>query len=71
MKIYFAGSVRGGRDDMESYLEIIHKLQKFGNVLTEHIGDKNLNKLGENKKGDFIRKRDLDWIRESDAVGTS
>ena len=26
---------------MESYLEIIHKLQKFGNVLTEHIGDKN------------------------------
>jgi len=53
---------------MESYLEIIHKLQKFGNVLTEHIGDKNLNKLGENKKGDFIRKRDLDWIRESDAV---
>ena len=68
MKIYFAGSIRGGRDDKELYLEIIHKLQKFGSVLTEHIGDKNLTQLGEDKKEDFIRKRDLDWIRESDAV---
>lgn len=26
MKIYFAGSIRGGRDDKELYLEIIKRL---------------------------------------------
>ncbi len=42
MKIYFAGSICGGRDDKELYLEIIKKLTSFGTVLAEHVGDKNL-----------------------------
>ena len=46
MKIYFAGSIRGGRDDKELYLEIINLLGKYGKVLTEHIGDKNLSTIG-------------------------
>lgn len=29
MKIYFAGSIRGGRDDKELYLEIIGLLGKY------------------------------------------
>ena len=37
-KFYFAGSIRGGRDDVELYRELIKYLQAFGRVLTEHIG---------------------------------
>ena len=38
MKIYFAGSIRGGRDDAEIYSQIIEFLQGYGQVLTEHVG---------------------------------
>ena len=37
-KIYFAASIRGGRDDVELYRELINYMQTFGKVLTEHIG---------------------------------
>ncbi len=37
-KIYFAASIRGGRDDVELYRELIDYMQTFGKVLTEHIG---------------------------------
>jgi nucleoside 2-deoxyribosyltransferase len=69
MKIYFAGSIRGGRDDKEFYLKLISYLQKYGEVLTEHIGDKKLTELGEDNLEDrLIRKRDMDWIREADVI---
>ena len=42
MKIYFAGSIRGGRGDAEIYAQIIEFLQGYGEVLTEHIGDTSL-----------------------------
>ena len=43
MKIYFAGSIRGGREDAALYQEIIQYLSKCHIVLTEHIGKNNLN----------------------------
>ena len=52
MKIYFAGSIRGGCDDVDLYLQIIEHLKKYGEVLTEHIGNKNLEISGENTKDD-------------------
>ena len=45
MNIYFSGSIRGGRDDVDIYNRIISYLKKYGNVLTEHIGDNSLNTL--------------------------
>ncbi len=69
MKIYFGGSIRGGRDDKDLYLEIIKLLEKYGSVLTEHIGDKTLSALGESGPSDkFIYERDMDWLEESDVV---
>ena len=69
MKIYFAGSIRGGRQDVDIYHQIIKYLGNFGTVLTEHLGDKSLSNLGEDKKDSaFIYERDMDWIRESDVV---
>lgn len=48
MKIYFAGSIRGGREDKEIYLQIVALLRKFGAVLSEHVGDQSLTSLGDN-----------------------
>jgi nucleoside 2-deoxyribosyltransferase len=69
MKIYFAGSIRGGRDDQDLYLEIINILKNYGEVLTEHVGDKNLSSYGQNTMTDEeIYLKDTNWIRESDIV---
>ena len=68
MKIYFGGSIRGGRDDAELYNQIIEYLNTQGEVLTEHIGDKNLSSSGENSKKQYIHDRDLKWITECDIM---
>jgi len=68
MKIYFAGSIRGGRDDREIYLEIINYLGKYGKVLTEHIGNKNISCKGESHQEDYIFNRDMAWIKEADVI---
>ena len=36
-KIYFAGSIRGGRQDADLYLRIVEQLKAYGTVLTEHV----------------------------------
>ena len=69
MKIYFAASIRGGRDDVLIYSELIKLLQKYGTVLTEHVADKNLNDFGESSLDDEkIHDRDMNWLLESDIV---
>lgn len=69
MKIYFAGSIRGGRQDAALYAELIEHLKNFGKVLTEHIGDPGLTHLGDDGPNDrFIHDRDLDWLLSADVV---
>jgi nucleoside 2-deoxyribosyltransferase len=68
MKIYFAGSIRGGREDKDLYLEIINLLKSYGEVLTEHIGDANISQMGEQTATEFIFNRDMDWLRSADVV---
>jgi hypothetical protein len=63
MKIYFAGSIRGGRSDWSRYLDIIGQLKGYGDVLTEHIGDAQLGALGEGASDQEIHDRDLSWLR--------
>ena len=68
-KIYFAASIRGGRDDVELYRELIDYMQTFGKVLTEHIGLDSLRPSGEIDKDDkFIHDRDMEWLDESDVL---
>ena len=67
MNIYFAGSIRGGRDDQQLYLEIIELLKTYGQVLTEHVGEATLSALGEDGPTDkYIYERDMKWLRKSD-----
>ena len=63
MKIYFSGSIRGGRDDVHIYQKIISYLKEFGEVLTEHVGDDSLKSNGEIKKDNkAIHDRDLELL---------
>jgi len=68
MKIYFAGSIRGERDDAELYNQIIEYLKTFGDVLTEHVGSANISMQGESSKNQYIHDRDIKWIDECDVV---
>ena len=69
MKIYFAGSIRGGDEDREIYHTLIRSLQQFAEALTEHVGDPALTDQGEDTKSDDeIFQRDVEWIREADVI---
>lgn len=68
MKIYFAGSIRGGRNDQELYVQIVKELQKYGSVLTEHIADEALTSKGETLTSQHIYNRDVSWLQECDVV---
>ena len=67
MKIYFAGSIRGGRQDLDIYKELIDHLRSYGEVLTEHVGEDNISENGEiNLTDKYIHDRDVNWIDECD-----
>ena len=70
MKIYFAGSIRGGRVDAGLYLRIINYLQHKGHdVLTEHVGSDHLCLEEQGRHRDAaIYDQDTAWLRESDVV---
>jgi hypothetical protein len=68
VKIYFAASIRGGRDDWASYLEIVKQLRDYGEILTEHIGDAELSAAGEDIGDRNIHDRDLGWLKSSDCL---
>lgn len=66
MKIYFAASIRGGRDDWATYVRIVEQLRAHGEVLTEHVGDAALSDSGEDIDDCFVHDRDLAWLKQAD-----
>ena len=69
MKIYFAGAIRGGREDAQLYENLIEYLNEKGQVLTEHIGSTDLNREGETSSKDAeIYNRDIKWLQSADIV---
>ena len=68
-KIYFCGSIRGGRQLARNYEKIIEVLQVHGIVLTEHLGNddeiQNKDRVLSDRE---IHDRDLQWIIESDML---
>jgi nucleoside 2-deoxyribosyltransferase len=69
MKIYFAGSIRAGRDDAAIYETMITWLRSFGEVLTGHVGDTALSQAGDDGPNDRdIHDRDMAWLASCDLV---
>lgn len=67
-KIYFAGSIRGGRVDAALYGRLIGYMQKSAAVLTEHVGSPHLNIMEQGRKDTEIYEQDMAWLRESDML---
>ena len=65
MKVYFGGSIRGGRVDAGMYKRLITYIQKTDIVLTEHVGDLKLQESGTDRE---IYAQDTAWLREADLV---
>ena len=68
MNFYFAGSIRGGRDRACDYQQIVAFLKTFGNVLTEHICNRDLTANGEPYSDQEIYERDIGLIRQADIL---
>ena len=66
MNIYFAASIRGGREDAQLYGELIEQLQHRGTVLTEHIAHPTDIELGLADRE--IYQRDMAWLESADVV---
>ena len=68
-KVYFAGSIRGGRVDATLYHRMIEYIQLTDTVLTEHVGSSTLNLIEQGRSRDaLIYERDTAWLRECDVV---
>lgn len=68
IKVYFAGSIRGGRIDADLYGRMIRYMQKTATVLTEHVGSPHLNLMEQGKRDIEIYDQDTAWLRESDVL---
>lgn len=68
MKVYFACSIRGGRDDAQIYADLIAHLKTKTTVLSEIFADNTITAAGSDKSNDYIWKRDTDWIKEADVL---
>lgn len=69
MKIYFCGSIRGGRNDVALYQKIIQFLKDSGHtVLTEHIASPEVFGLEKDKSDHQIWSEDMAWLEEADMV---
>ncbi|WP_049927759.1 nucleoside 2-deoxyribosyltransferase [Halopiger goleimassiliensis] len=70
MDIFFSGSIRGGRSDVDIYARLIDVLEDHGTVLTEHVGTENVQEK-EAEAGltdDEIHDQDVAWLRQADVV---
>ena len=69
MKIYFSGSIAGGRKYLDIYKKIVaHLKQKGHQVLTDHIIIDNIFEFENKLKPEEIFQRDIDWLNECDVL---
>ncbi|XP_014669770.1 PREDICTED: 2'-deoxynucleoside 5'-phosphate N-hydrolase 1-like [Priapulus caudatus] len=66
--IYFCGSIRGGRQDAELYARVIKMLGEYGQVLTEHVGHKEIGEKGDDMDEREIHDRNMKWLDQAEFV---
>ena len=60
-KVYFAGAIRGGRNDADLYKRLIEYINRTDRVLTEHVGDLSLSALeGKRRAEKLIAERETE-----------
>ena len=69
MKIYFACSITGGRDDEDIYQQLVGTLLSMEvDVPTAHISETGIEELDAREDPSDIYYRDVSWIEESDLL---
>jgi 2'-deoxynucleoside 5'-phosphate N-hydrolase len=69
MKIYFGGSISGGRKYLDTYREIVEYLKVLGHkVLTEHVVMPDVLEWESKNTPQQIYTRDIEWLKESECV---
>lgn len=67
--IYFAASIRGGREDKRIYNSLIEHLRTYGKVLTEHVADSSISPRADKGLSErAIHKRDMAWLHQSNVI---
>ncbi|CAL1547368.1 unnamed protein product [Lymnaea stagnalis] len=66
LNIYFSGSMRGGRQDVDIYYTIIEQLRNYGKILTEFVADKN--ETYEKVDDKTIHDKDVSMLEESHCI---
>ena len=69
MKIFFAGSIRGGRQLIPTYQHIIRFLKHRNyTVISEHVAAEGLEKVEAEMSEQEIYEKDANWIKVCDRV---
>lgn len=68
LRIYFCGSIQGGRQDAELYERIVKQLQQYGRVLTEVVGNRDVLTIEKGMKESVIYEQDIKWLASTDVV---
>lgn len=69
MKVYFACSISGGRQDEAVYQHLVDFLLSLNiEVPTSHIAETGIEEIDARESPRNIYQRDVNWIRESDLL---
>ena len=67
-KIYFACSIRGGREDAAIYSQLVEIINNYARVLSELFGDEDLPHKDQKLDDEKIWSRDIGWLKQADGV---
>jgi len=69
VKVYFSGAIAGGRKYARVYRTIVEHLQALGHeVPSAHVAEVGLSASGEGLSPEYVYRRDVTWIQESDCL---
>src|SRR5512143_1134095 len=69
MKIYFSGSISGGREYEAIYQHLVARLQAQGHdVLSAHVADPTALEREKDRSPREVFERDVNWVKECEAM---
>jgi hypothetical protein len=69
MRIYFAGAISGGRENLPAYQHIVSRLKSLGHsVPSEHVANPRVIEQEGSLAPRLVYERDVSWILDSDAL---
>ncbi len=69
MKIYFSGSISGGREHAAIYQQLVAHLQSLGHdVLSAHVADPAVLEREQDTPPRLVFERDVAWVQQCDAM---